>query len=224
MKNVYELMREAHENALKTMMGERFGLAPAEATRAFEALMPAFWLGMRRSAADPFGYRAFWEALASGRHLPYFDNPMAAFQATAIAEGEAALEKLFGSKELARAVALQAETATGIGQDVLRRMMAVMANVMLGGLEKSGPAAAFENPFLSWFAAARPSGRPAAGQPTPFSQLLETMFGLPPEPEPEPEEPMSEEEVVDRLFDAGKSLQRNYVKSMELIFDRFTKG
>ncbi|MBB5752161.1 DUF937 domain-containing protein [Prosthecomicrobium pneumaticum] len=226
MKTVYDWMRDAQEGALKAMSGERLGLSAGDATRAFEALMPAFWLGMRRSAADPFGYRAFWESLGAGRYLSYFDNPMAAFQASAFAEGEAALERLFGSKDLARAVARQAETMTGIGQDAIQRMMAGMANVMMGGLEKARPAPTFGNPFLAWFDAMRPEGdrRPAGGGPTPFSRLMESWLGLPPEPEPEPEEPMSEEEVVDRLFDAGRSMQQSYVKSMETLFDRFSKG
>lgn len=229
----FDLMRDAQQNAFGTMMQKEFGLSPADQAKALEAMMPAFFLGMRKNAADPFGVAAFWQSLASGPYRNYFDNPFAAATPKAMAEGNGVLEKLFGSPEVARAVSLQVEAATGIAQDVVRRMMPVYANMMMGGLQRQAETA--PNPFLKMMqdmggSMASPMSQqrdkaPAKDTELPFVSFMNSFFGIkPPEPEkaPEPEPAMTNEEVIDRLFDANRSMQDSYWKSMERIFEQFS--
>ncbi|BCP52452.1 hypothetical protein K32_10690 [Kaistia sp. 32K] len=223
MKTIYDLMLEAQQGAFASAMAKEFGLSFEQQSKAFEAMMPAFWQGMRRSAADPFGVAAFWQQVGSGQYRSYFDNPLAAMTPSARAEGDGMLERMFGSPEVAKAVALQVEASTGIAQDVVRRMMPVMANMMMGGVQRQTET--YDNPFLAMMremtgAASKPKPRPEKRPDLPFVTLMESFLGKEKEPEPEPG-PMTNEEVIDRLFDAGKSMQDSYRKSMELIFDRF---
>lgn len=222
MKTFYDLMLEAQQGAFAANMAKEFGLSSDQQSKAFEAMMPAFWLGMRRSAADPFGVAAFWQQVGTGQFQSYFDNPLAAMTPKARADGEGVLERMFGSPEVAKAVALQVEATTGIAQDVIRRMMPVMANMMMGGLQRQTES--YDNPFLAMMREMTGGGakpKPAAQMrpDLPFVTLMESFLGKK-EPEPEPG-PTSNEEVIDRLFDAGKSMQDNYRKSMEMIFERF---
>jgi hypothetical protein len=53
-----------------------------------------------------------------------------------VADGNGILGHLFGSKEVSRAVAKQAEAATGIGQEILKQMLPVIASTLMGGLFK----------------------------------------------------------------------------------------
>lgn len=227
MKTFYDLMLEAQQGAFAATMAKEFGLSQDQQSKAFEAMMPAFWLGMRRSAADPFGVAAFWQQAGAGQFRSYFDNPMAAMSPKAQAQGEGIVERMFGSPEIARAVALQVEANTGIAQDIVRRMMPVMANMMMGGLQRQTET--YDNPFLAMMRdmtgngarQAQPSKPAAPKRPDlPFVTLMESFLGKEKEPEPEPG-PMTNEEVIDRLFDAGKSMQDQYRRSMEMIFDRF---
>jgi hypothetical protein len=217
MKTFYELMQDAQQNALQAMTKE-FGITPSQQASAFEAMMPAFWLGLRRNASDPFGVAAFWQQLATQNFRPYFENPFAALAPSAQKEGEAVLARLFGSPELARAVALQVEAATGVAQDVVKRMMPVMANMMMGGLQQ---AATDANPFLRFFEAAKGTKKTDEARPDlPFVAMMETFLGK----EKKPEQdfgPMTSEEVIDRMFDAGRSMQDTYRKSMESLFEQF---
>ncbi|MCX5495494.1 DUF937 domain-containing protein [Kaistia dalseonensis] len=224
MKTFYDLMQEAQQNAMASVMAKEFGITAEQQAKAFEALMPAFWLGMRRSASDPFGVAAFWQSLGTGQYKSYFDNPFAAMTPSALKEGNGLLEKMFGSPEVAKAVALQVEAATGITQDIVRRMMPVMANMMVGGMQRQTES--YENPFLRFMqdmtpGAAKPKKKQAPD--LPFVTLMESFLGKQPEPEPD-NEPMSNEEVIDRLFDAGRSMQDSYRKSMERIFDQFAES
>jgi len=225
MKTFYDLMLEAQQGAFAASMAKEFGIAPDQQAKAFEAMMPAFWLGLRRSAADPFGVAAFWQKVGAGQFQSYFENPLAALTPRAQADGESIVERMFGSPEIARAVALQVEATTGITQDVVRRMMPVMANMMMGGLQRQTKADA--NPFLAMMremtGGPPPKPAPKKRPDMPFVTLMESFLGPEKEPEPDPnDEPMSNEEVIDRLFDASRSMQNSYRKSMEMIFDRFT--
>lgn len=224
MKTFYDLMLEAQQGAFAATMAKEFGLSSDQQAKAFEAMMPAFWLGMRRSAADPFGVAAFWQQVGAGQFKSYFDNPLAAMTPGARAEGDGIVERMFGSPEVAKAVALQVEATTGIAQDVVRRMMPVMANMMMGGLQRQTET--YDNPFLAMMremtGGARPKPAAQKRPDLPFVTLMESFLGKE-EKKPEPEfGPMTNEEVIDRLFDAGKTMQDNYRKSMEMIFDRFS--
>jgi hypothetical protein len=221
MKTIYDLMLEAQKGAFAQAMTKEFGLSYNEQSKAFEAMMPAFWQGMRRSAADPFGVAAFWQQVGAGQYGTYFENPLAALSPSARAEGDGMLEKMFGSPEIAKAVALQVEATTGIAHDVIRRMMPVMANLMMGGVERQTERT--DNPFLAMMRemTTQPKPKPQKRPDLPFVTLMESFLGKEKEPEPEPG-PMTNEEVIDRLFDASRSMQDSYRKSMELIFDRFT--
>ena len=53
-----------------------------------------------------------------------------------IADGNAVLGRLFGSKDVSRAIAAQAAQMTGIGQEIYKRMLPAMADTLMGGLFK----------------------------------------------------------------------------------------
>ena len=232
MKTFFDMMREAQQSAFGAMMQKEFGLSAEQQAKAVEAMMPAFWLGLRKNAADPFGVAAFWQSVGTGPYRSYFDNPFAAMTPKAMDDGNGVLDKLFGSPDIARAVSLQVEAATGIAQDVVRRMMPVVANMMMGGLQRQSELAA--NPFLRFMQdfgqkdfGQPPREKPQAKTPDlPFVAMMNAFLGKPAEaekePEPEADGPMTNEEVIDRLFYANRSMQDAYWKSMQRIFDQFS--
>lgn len=224
MKTFFDLMQDAQQSALRAFGSGEFGLSADQQTKALQALMPAFWLGLKKNAADPFGVAAFWQQAAGGQYRSYFDNPLSAITPAGIADGNKLVETMFGSPEVARAVSLQVEAASGIAQDVVRRMMPVYANIVMGGLQRQ--AEGFENPFVKFMQTMAQQAQPAKAEAQkrpdlPFVTMMEAFLGKEPEKAPEPEEPITQEEVIDRLFDAGRSMQDSYWKSMERIFDQF---
>ncbi|MCX5512528.1 hypothetical protein C3941_04475 [Kaistia algarum] len=225
MTNFFDMMQDAQRNAMAALASSNFGLPADQQAKALEAMTPAFWLGLKKNTSDPFGVTAFWQQLAGGQYKSYFENPLSAVTPSGMADGNKLVEAMFGSPEVSRAVALQVEAATGIAQDVVRRMMPVYANVMMGGLQRQSES--FGNPFTKFM---QEMTQPKASAPKPadfpFVTMMEAFLGKEPEkaPEPKPDEPMSQEEVIDRMFDAGRSMQDNYWKSMERIFDQFGGG
>lgn len=193
MQSLYDMLTSAQNGAAVEEMARQFGLSQKQAQEAMAALMPAFSQGLKRNASDPYGVGAFLSALSTGQHARYYEDMQQAFRPSGIEEGNGILGHLFGSREVSRAVAKQAEAATGIGQEVLKQMLPVLASMIMGGLYKQST-----EPRRTQSANANPLGElmeqmmrqggmrmphPEAPQPgmnpfdNPFGKALEGMFG-----------------------------------------------
>lgn len=133
---LFDMFMNAQNGDAVAQMARQFGLSQKQTQDALEALMPAFSTGLKRNASDPMGVGAFLQALSDGHHAKYFEDMTKAFTPSGVEEGNGILGHLFGSKEVSRAVAAQAAQATGIGQEILKQMLPVIASTMMGGLYK----------------------------------------------------------------------------------------
>lgn len=222
MFTLFDLMRDAQGGAFFDNLARRYGLSLEQSRRAVEAFMPAFSAGLRRSAADPGDFAALLRLLGGGSHSRLFEDPAAAFSDEALAEGEAFLTRAFGSRDIARAVTEQAAAVTGIGHDVLRAMLPAVAGVMMGGLARETQREAPDNPFLAMVRqmrrAATESGSPADMMAPFLPPFLASAWSTGEEAR------RDDEDLVARLFDAGRELQAGYSRQIEEIFDAMLEG
>ena len=190
---LFDMMMQAQNGAAMEAMSKQFNLAQEQATKAMAALMPAFSSGFKRTAANPYDFSGLMQAMASGNYAKYFEDMSKAFTPEGIADGNNVLAKLFGSKDVSRAVAAQAAKMTGIGQEIYLKMLPVMADTLMGGLfkETSGQMGQFSNPFLNtatgemvqtWLETIgfAPKQKPTPQQSmfdNPFTQAMGLMFG-----------------------------------------------
>ena len=191
---LFDMMMKAQNGDAMEAMSRQFGLAQEQVTQAMAALMPAFSTGLKRTASNPYDFSALMAAISSGGYGKYFEDMTKAFSPQGVADGNAILGQIFGSKEVSRAVAAQAAQMSGIGQDIYKQMMPVVANTMVGGLFKqiadqfqaAGDAiAAGKTPnFLEqWMQAAgmaaKPEPTPQSMFDNPFTQSFKAMFTPP---------------------------------------------
>lgn len=134
MAPLLDMMLKMQNGEAVQQMARQFQLSQEQTAKAMEALMPAFSEGLKRNASDPFGVANFLNALATGQHARYWEDMQAAFQPQGVQNGNGILGHLFGSPEVSRAIAKQAEAATGIGQEIYKQMLPVLANLIMGGL------------------------------------------------------------------------------------------
>jgi len=132
--NLYEMVSTAQGGKALQSLAQQYGLSPEQTAAAVDALAPAFSHGLKRTTSDPAGFAALLQALSSGGHGRYVQNPAEAVSASGIADGNGILGHLFGSKDLSRAVAQQASSATGIDAATLRQMLPSLASMVMGGL------------------------------------------------------------------------------------------
>jgi len=134
--NMLDVLTSAGNGAAVRQIGTQLGLSEAQATSALSALLPALAGGMQRNAQTPDGLAGLAAALSSGRHQQYIDNPSKLGDASSIADGNGILGHILGSKDVSRQVATQASATTGIGADVLKQMLPMVAALMMGGLSQ----------------------------------------------------------------------------------------
>lgn len=117
-------------------LGSRFGISQQQTQMALEALAPALSIGMKRNVSSPMGAGALIEALASGRHRQFADQPGVATSDIGLEEGNKILGHVLGTKDVSRAVAAQASQSTGIGSSILKQMLPMIASMVMGAMFK----------------------------------------------------------------------------------------
>lgn len=133
---LFELLMKAENGKAMEALARQFNLAQEQTAQAVAALMPAFSSAFKRQSGTPFDLMKLMQQAASGNYATYFEDLTRAFTPKGMSDGQAALGAIFGSEEIARAVADQAARFTGLSQDVLKQMMPALADTMLGGLFK----------------------------------------------------------------------------------------
>lgn len=194
---LFDMMLRAQNGTGMEAMASQFNLAQEQVTKAMAALMPAFSSGFKRNTANPYDFSSLIGAMASGGYAKYFEDMSKAFTPQGIADGNQVLEKLFGSKEVSRAIAAQAAQFTGVGQEVLKQMLPVMADAIMGGLFKQTTGQmADTNPFAGtpmgammqqWLESTGFQPKPAPKQPNifdnPFTKAFQDMMGAAQKPQ-----------------------------------------
>ncbi len=193
---LFDMMLKAQNGAVTEALAKQFGLAQDQAAEAIAALMPAFSSGLKRTTTNPYDLAPLMAAMFSGAYGKYFEDVGKAFTAQGKTDGNIVLERLFGSKEVSRAIAAQAEQFTGIGQDVFRRMMPALAGTLMGGLFKQAtgqlgsteiyPMAAIGQNWMKLMGFGTVASRTAADGEnvfqsafdTPYAKAMQAMWGL----------------------------------------------
>jgi hypothetical protein len=134
--NLLDLLLQAQNGGAAQQLGRQFGLDASQTQSALAALLPALAGALNQNAQAPGGLDELLGALGSGRHTRYIDQPAALGDPSTVADGNGILGHLFGSKEVSREVAARAAQRTGIGPDVLKQMLPIVAAMVMGGLAK----------------------------------------------------------------------------------------
>ena len=224
MFNMFDMLNQAQNGAAMENLSRQFGLHPDQTRKAVEALMPAFQEGMRRQAQSMDAMQGFFNQMGSGGYERFFDDPKATETEEVRQSGNDILGQLFGSKDVSRAVADQAATMTGIGTELMKQMLPVIASMMMGGLARQGSGAS--NPMQQMFEQMMGGGRGGAGA-NPFGDMLQgmmgSMFGAGAGSAGRGGQGgFNPAEIIDALFTAGRKTQDANTEAMGRIFDQFT--
>jgi len=135
-KNLLDMIMGAQSGNAANNMGSQFGLNPQQSQSAIAALLPAISSALKQNTQSPQGLQGLLGALQGGRHEQYVEKADIFGRPEARNEGNAILGHLFGSKEVSRAVAGHASEQSGIGSDILKKMLPLVATMAMGSLGK----------------------------------------------------------------------------------------
>jgi hypothetical protein len=138
MASLYEILDNAHDGEGMATLGREFGLTPTQAQSAVTALLPAISTGLKRSTATPDGLGTLFSMMGQQQDLQQmYDDPETAVAPAGVAAGNDALSVIFGSPDVSQAVVDQAQKFSGVSSDILKKMLPVLAGVLISGLMRS---------------------------------------------------------------------------------------
>lgn len=229
MTNLFDLLRQAQGGSAFENFSKTFGLSLDETQKAVAALVPAFAMGLQRSAAQPEAMEALVRMMAQGAFAGAWQDPKAAFSPKARETGEDALATMFGSPAYVARIAEQAAALSGVAGEATGKMLPILATTLMDGMAQMSARANAANAATE---RPKPAGKPAATGANPWEDVFATMMGAPPKPEPEPEpepDPHADAqaaaegafEAMRKMIDAGREMQDAQIAMMKAMMEGF---
>jgi hypothetical protein len=134
--DLLQTVLNARDGDAVAALGRNFGLDQGQSAAAVGQLLPALAAGLSHNTAQPGGLEGLIGALAGGSHERYLEDPSAVAGMGAVQEGNGILGHILGSKDVSRQVAARASANTGIGADVLQKMLPLVATMAMGALAR----------------------------------------------------------------------------------------
>jgi hypothetical protein len=131
-----EQLLGADNGAAVDQISRQLGLETSQTTSALEALLPMVAAGVQRNASSGTGLESLLGALTGGGAGNAVDVLSQLGQPTAAAGGNDILGQIFGSKDVSREVAARASAQTGIGPEILKAMLPMVATMVMGAVAK----------------------------------------------------------------------------------------
>jgi hypothetical protein len=117
-------------------IGRQFGLDEAQTKAALDALVPVVAAGVRRNAQSPVGLQDILKSVLTGGHGVTLEDETAVAFDRAQPQGDDVLGQIFKSKDVSREVAQQLSATSGIGAAVLKKLLPIVASIVMGQVAK----------------------------------------------------------------------------------------
>jgi hypothetical protein len=117
-------------------IGRQFGLNEEQTRAAMEALAPVVAAGVRRNAQSPEGLQDILGSVLTGNRARVLEDENAIQFDNVKSSGDEILGQIFGSKDTSREVAQQLSATSGIGAAVLKKLLPIVASVVMGQVAK----------------------------------------------------------------------------------------
>ncbi len=134
--NIIDMLTGSGNAKAIEQIARQFGLTEEQARGAVSSLAPSLTQGLQRRSEEKIGMEDLMDALGSGNHSRYLDEPKSFGKQETIDDGNSILGHIFGSKEVSRNVARHAGEKTGLGGSLMKKMLPVVASMVMASLGK----------------------------------------------------------------------------------------
>ena len=112
------------------------GLGSNETSKLVASLAPVLMRGLQKNPASDDGLTGLRNALETGGHQRYIDDPASLRRDEARLDGNNILGHIFGSKDVSRNVAAHAAQDTGIDSGLIKKALPLVAGLVMGAMSK----------------------------------------------------------------------------------------
>jgi hypothetical protein len=130
--NLNDIIQAAQGGQGVNNLASQFGLTPEQTQAAVQAIIPAFSMGLQRTAQDPTGLGGILSQLTSGVHQGSYTDPTQT--SAAAGPGGGVLGQIFGSPQITSQISQQASQMSGISPQIIQQLMPILASMIIGGL------------------------------------------------------------------------------------------
>lgn len=134
--NITDLLLGNESSGAVSALAKQFGISESQARDAVSSLAPSLSRGMQHQTKESAGLDSLINALGKGNHSRYIDDPGVLGRQETVEDGNSILGHIFGSKDVSRNVAKHASQETGLGSTLLKKMLPVVATMVMGTLGK----------------------------------------------------------------------------------------
>lgn len=136
MSNILDLLLSDDNKPAIREMQKTFDLTEEQTRSAVQELIPALSRGIQNNTKEAGGMDALLEALRTGEHAKYMEQPGSLSAPATTNDGNDILGHIFGDKKVSREVASRASQKAGISSTLLKKMLPVVATLVMGAMSK----------------------------------------------------------------------------------------
>ena len=133
---IENVLQSAQGGSAFANLASSFGINPSQTSIAVSTMLEELSRRVERNTLSRGGVAdmvALLDRPAAGRAL---SDPQRLAAPVTIAAGDHVLDVLIGNKDTSRAIAQRAARASGLDETVLKKLLPVVASMMIGGLQK----------------------------------------------------------------------------------------
>lgn len=175
--NILQEILKSQGGGVVEQLAQQFGIDATDAGKALSNLVPAVAGGIKKTAQSRSGIESLIEKLNANKNVAQSIDMPAALGANDVTEtGNQILGDIFGSKEVSRTVAGQTAQSTGVDLGILKKMLPIVAGLVVSSLNKKGQASGSGlGDLLGGLAGATPQPQPRSK--SGLGGLLGGLFG-----------------------------------------------
>ena len=134
--NITDLLFDKSNSNAISEFANNFGVNDSQAKDAISSLAKSLSRGLGANTQNDNGMSSLLDALNSGKHSRYIDDPSVLGRKQTTNEGNDILGHIFGNKDVSRHVTKRASKETGLSGTLLKKMLPVVASMVMGALGK----------------------------------------------------------------------------------------
>lgn len=134
--NVLEMLLQSQKGSPLDALTSMSGLKSNQMQQLLGQVLPVLAGGIKNGAATQNGLEGLMGALTSGNHDRYYDQPDALSNQNTLLDGNGILGHILGNKDASRSLAGHAASNTGIDSALIKKLLPVIATVVMGAMNK----------------------------------------------------------------------------------------
>ncbi|MEM7059692.1 MAG: DUF937 domain-containing protein [Pseudomonadota bacterium] len=136
--SLMNLLNQAQGGQGLSQLADKLGLDQEQAGGLAGMLAPAIGSAAKKRA-ESGGLESLLSQLQGQEQGGLFDNPAAAAEPEARAQGDSFLEKILGSRDATRELAAEAANRSGVEQNKVEEFLPALAAMLQGGMQQQTP-------------------------------------------------------------------------------------